>query len=144
MAKLTHSSLTPADHGEAAARGEYRVTPGESLYQAWEGDQFLDAIGIIRRVAALNIAAEMATVANDATRVIGDARDFMSAYDGGCVPTATLTDRAEAVDYMKACNRHLRGKSRFAVMVEGPECGEWTVMDIAEAIDAGFLYTWEV
>lgn len=37
--------------------------------------------------------------------------------------------------------RHPRGPR---VIVEGPAAGEWSTMDLAEAIDGGFCYRWVV
>lgn len=57
---------------------------------------------------------------------------------------ATFDVRGEAVRYMRGCNAALGEDARdLAVIVEGPEDEQWTVMSVTEAVDNGFPYTWE-
>lgn len=50
----------------------------------------------------------------------------------------TRRSLASAESTCKRWNRH----AVRAVIVEGPNDDEWTVMDIRDATDAGFLYSW--
>jgi hypothetical protein len=57
----------------------------------------------------------------------------------------TYNDEAAAHEAMRLKNlvRRAAGNTKeTAVVVEGPEDGTWTVMEIGEAIESGFGYTW--
>ena len=56
----------------------------------------------------------------------------------------TTPDENEARSVMISWNRARHGKTNMAVMVEGPEEGEFTVMDLRDAVDGGFFYSWAV
>lgn len=56
----------------------------------------------------------------------------------------TLTNEDEARALMVSRNRTARGSAALVVMVDGPNDGEFTVMDLRDAVENGFLYTWEV
>jgi hypothetical protein len=56
----------------------------------------------------------------------------------------TTTDENAARDLMLIRNRSRRGRTDLTVMVDGPGDGEFTVMDLRDAIDNEFLYRWEV
>jgi hypothetical protein len=56
----------------------------------------------------------------------------------------TLTDENEAADWMRLLNRSRRGRTDLSVMVDGPDDGEFTVMDLRDAIEGDFAYSWEV
>ena len=52
-----------------------------------------------------------------------------------------------ATIYMRIMNTAFRladNKTDLMVLVEGPDDGDWTVMDIRDAIEHEFAYTWEV
>ncbi|WP_027360808.1 hypothetical protein [Desulforegula conservatrix] len=57
----------------------------------------------------------------------------------------TYKNKEKAYEMMESKNRSYRraGNSRqLMVMVEGPEEGEHTIMDIKEAIENSFTYEW--
>ena len=56
----------------------------------------------------------------------------------------TTTDEGEARDRMVHLNRTRRGRTDLSVLVDGPNDGEFTVMDLRDAIDNEFMYRWEV
>jgi len=56
----------------------------------------------------------------------------------------TTKDEDEARRLMASRNRTRRGRTDLAVMVDGPGDGEFTVMDLRDAIEGGFAYRWEV
>lgn len=56
----------------------------------------------------------------------------------------TTTDEDEARRLMVSRNRTRRGRTDLTVMVDGPGEGEFTVMDLRDAINGGFAYRWEV
>jgi len=56
----------------------------------------------------------------------------------------TTTDENEARELMVSRNRTARGSAELVVMVDGPNDGEFTVMDLRDAVEGGFMYTWEV
>lgn len=59
----------------------------------------------------------------------------------------TYTDESAAADHVRRANRlatQIQVSRDLTVIVDGPEDGEVTVMALPEAIDAGFLYRWEV
>ena len=56
----------------------------------------------------------------------------------------TMGSEEEARDLMRDRNRTRRGKTDLSVVVEGPDDGQWTVMDLRDAIESGFSYSWEV
>lgn len=56
----------------------------------------------------------------------------------------TFTSEDEARRLMVNRNHTRRGKTDLTVLVDGPDDGEWTVMDLRDAIEGGFLYSWEV
>lgn len=58
-------------------------------------------------------------------------------------PWRSFTDETEATNLMRSRNRVRRGRARLSVVVDGPNDGEFTVMDLPDAIDNGFLYRWE-
>ena len=60
------------------------------------------------------------------------------------IPMKTLTDENEARDLMVLWNRSRRGRAELVVMVDGPDDGEFTVMELRDAIENGFSYCWEV
>lgn len=53
----------------------------------------------------------------------------------------TYTDPAAAEDACRRRNRFAKGRD-LAVMVDGPDDDETTVMSIQDAIASGFLYRW--
>ncbi len=56
----------------------------------------------------------------------------------------TMASEDEARNLMVTRNRARRDRRvDIAVVVEGPGDGEWTVMDLRDANDGGFLYSWE-
>lgn len=64
-----------------------------------------------------------------------------------CLPdsylTRTYTDRAAAERTCGRINTARRaGGPALAVIVEGPEDGEWSVMPLQDAIDSDFAYSW--
>ena len=56
----------------------------------------------------------------------------------------TMTDERKARDLMVLWNRSRRGRAELVVMVDGPDDGEFTVMELREAIENDFAYRWEV
>lgn len=54
----------------------------------------------------------------------------------------TKTSESAASDLVRRVNRCNSGIT--AVVVDGPDDGEFTVMDLRDAIDNEFLYRWEV
>ena len=56
----------------------------------------------------------------------------------------TTTDETEARERMVFMNRARRGRTELSVMVDGPNDGEFTVMDLRDAIESEFAYRWEV
>lgn len=58
----------------------------------------------------------------------------------------TFQGEDEAVNYMLTTNKARRkaGDRNILVMVDGPGDDEFTVMELGEAIDNGFLYIWKV
>jgi hypothetical protein len=56
----------------------------------------------------------------------------------------TLTNEDEARRLMVSRNRTRADRTDIAVMVDGPNDGEFTVMDLRDAVENGFMYTWEV
>ncbi len=65
----------------------------------------------------------------------------------GWMKAKTYKQEWEAVTAMRQINHTYRlagNKKDLCVMVEGPEIGEWTLMDIREAIKNEFFYSWEI
>lgn len=59
----------------------------------------------------------------------------------------TYKDRNEAMEIMRIRNQayqRTNNRNNFCVMVDGPEDDEVTLMDIRDAIDNDFTYTWEI
>ena len=58
----------------------------------------------------------------------------------------TFTDEGRARSIMRHRNRDSErfGTNETTVLIEGPCDGEVTLAPLAEAIDAGFCYCWEV
>jgi hypothetical protein len=56
----------------------------------------------------------------------------------------TTTDENEARHLMVFRNRSRRGRTDLTVIVDGPDDGEFTVMDLRDAIENEFAYRWEV
>jgi hypothetical protein len=56
----------------------------------------------------------------------------------------TTTDERDALQRMRLMNQSRRGRTELSVMVDGPDDGEFTVMDLRDAIEGGFGYRWEV
>jgi hypothetical protein len=56
----------------------------------------------------------------------------------------TFTNEADARERMRLLNRSRRGRTELVVMVDGPDDGEFTVMELRDAVEGGFLYSWEV
>lgn len=56
----------------------------------------------------------------------------------------TFEDCDEATSYMRSMNksRRLANNHDLVVMVDGPADDEYTVMELREAIDNDFLFTW--
>lgn len=60
-------------------------------------------------------------------------------------PVITLKSEDVALDVMRQLNRFALDHAEDTyVIVDGPENGDYTVMDLRDATDAGFLYRWEV
>ena len=59
-------------------------------------------------------------------------------------PMMTFRSEDDARRLMVTRNLTRRDRSAIAVLVEGPDDGEWTVMDLRDAIENGFSYSWEV
>jgi hypothetical protein len=60
------------------------------------------------------------------------------------IPMKTMTSESEARDRMLFWNRTRRGRAELVVMVDGPDDGEFTVMELRDAIENEFAYRWEV
>jgi hypothetical protein len=60
------------------------------------------------------------------------------------IPMKTMTSESEARDRMLFWNRSRCGHAELVVMVDGPNEGEFSVMELRDAIDSGFAYRWEV
>ena len=56
----------------------------------------------------------------------------------------TTTDESAARERMVFLNRTRRGRTELSVIVDGPDDGDFTVMNLRDAIEFGFGYTWEV
>jgi hypothetical protein len=56
-----------------------------------------------------------------------------------------FSTRDAAYDYASTFNhaRRAAGNGELLVVVDGPDDGAGTVMELAEAIDNGFTYSWE-
>lgn len=52
----------------------------------------------------------------------------------------TFTNEDLAYDFMR--RRNASDRHNFLVLVDGPNDGEWTVMDIRTAIESDFPYQW--
>jgi hypothetical protein len=60
------------------------------------------------------------------------------------MPMRTFTDEGNARSWMLLLNRSRRGRTELSVMVDGPNDEEFTVMDLRDAIEGEFAYSWEV
>lgn len=59
----------------------------------------------------------------------------------------TFSSRGAAFTRMQTRNRAYQRAGNFkdlAVLVDGPDDGEATVMDLREAVEGGFIYEWSV
>jgi hypothetical protein len=56
----------------------------------------------------------------------------------------TFSKESDARAWMVSLNRSRRGRTDLSVMVDGPDDGEFTVMNLRDAIENEFLYRWEV
>jgi hypothetical protein len=56
----------------------------------------------------------------------------------------TMTDEAAARDLMVLYNRSRRAGAELVVLVDGPDEGEFTVMELRDAIENEFAYRWDV
>lgn len=58
----------------------------------------------------------------------------------------TTNNEEQAVRIMRSRNRAAATSRRpdWFVLVDGPADGEFTVMDLRDAVEAGFGYSWEV
>lgn len=129
---------SPEDHGFCILPRE--IENAEGLYAAWREDMELDAEAALKAV--------LAGEADAAKRLQG----AMAVFANPPVPYATFDLKKSAAAYCTVCNRHQNGGSAIAVLVHGPvaedapliEVGDfrWAVMDVAEAIEAGFPYTY--
>jgi hypothetical protein len=65
---------------------------------------------------------------------------------GHYIDMKTFASEEEAVRYMKTINQARRkaGNNNIVVLVPGPDDGEFTVMELQEAIDGNFGYSWEM
>jgi hypothetical protein len=58
----------------------------------------------------------------------------------------TFDNEGEALQFMQDINRArlAASKTDIVVLVDGPDDGEYTVMELADAVDGGFAYRWEI
>ncbi len=65
---------------------------------------------------------------------------------GHYIDMKTFEEEAEAVQYMRTINkaRKKANNNDIVVLVDGPADGEFTVMELKEAIESGFAYRWEI
>lgn len=56
----------------------------------------------------------------------------------------TMQNEDDARALMRLRNQSRRGKTEIAVLVAGPEDGDFTVMGLSDAIENDFLYEWSV
>ncbi len=55
----------------------------------------------------------------------------------------TFTSLEEADAYMRMKNRaHAQGDRQVFCLLEGPDAGQWTVMDLKSAVETELPYTW--
>ncbi len=59
---------------------------------------------------------------------------------------STFTDEGDAMQYMQDINRGrlATGNTDIVVMVDGPIDGEYTIMELADAVDGDFAYRWDI